>query len=74
MFWIQDYGTASSRSGYRMFYAQSEGDIDKLPTNLKDGTQTAGEMSANEKCAIGSECFCIENKKAYFLTPDGWEG
>lgn len=72
MFWIQSCGDVSSRNGYRMFYADKESDIQKLPTNKKEGTQTGGEESANEKCAVGSECFCIENKKAYFLKTDGW--
>lgn len=72
MFWVQSYGNSSSRSGYRMFYAEKESDIQKLPTNLKEGTQDGGEESANAKCSVGSECFCIENKKAYFLKTDGW--
>lgn len=72
MFWIQNYGNAQSRNGYRMFYAEKESDIQNLPTNTREGKQDAGETSANEKCAVGSECFCIENKKAYFLKTDGW--
>ena len=39
MFWIQQTGTKNNNSAYRLFYAESDDDIDFLPTNLVEGTQ-----------------------------------
>lgn len=74
MFWIQRYGEGHNSSGYRLFYAELTSDIDKLPTDKVKGTQTDGDSTANETCALGSECRLLEegNNANYVLTTEGW--
>lgn len=74
MFWIQRYGEGHNSSGYRLFYAELTSDIDKLPTDKAKGTQIGGDSTANEICALGSECRLLEegNNANYVLTTEGW--
>lgn len=72
MFWIQENGKDKNNRDYRLFYAEFASDLPLLPTDKKEGTQVDGNSSANYKCALGSECLCIENSNLYILTPSGW--
>lgn len=72
MFWIQQTGTKNNNSAYRLFYAESDDDIDFLPTNLVEGTQDTGDTVANQKCSIGSECLCLSSGLLYVLSSSGW--
>ena len=72
MFWIQENGLNKNNTGYKLFYAEFENDIILLPTNVKDGSQEGHDSTANHKCALGSECYCIENNILYVLTTSGW--
>lgn len=75
MFWIQETGNNKNNSNYRLFYADYEDDIFKLPTAQYEGTQENGDSVANHKCAAGSKCFVIENSKSYVLSKetDKWK-
>lgn len=73
MFWIQETGVNKNNYEYRLYYAEEETDIDLLPTNLIEGKQSIGDKSVNKKCALGSECYCIETGDAYVLTSSGWQ-
>lgn len=72
MFWIQENGLNKNNTGYKLFYAESISDITLLPTHTKEGSQEGYDSTANHKCALGSECYCIENNILYVLTTSGW--
>ncbi len=72
MFWIQENGINKNNIGYKLFYAEFESDISILPTNKKVGNQVSGDTVVNKVCALGSECYCIENNILYVLTTSGW--
>ena len=72
MFWIQKTGTKNDNSAYRLFYAETDSDIDLLPTNLAEGMQTNGDTVANQKCSLGSECLCLSDGLLYVLSSSGW--
>lgn len=72
MFWVQENGLNKNNTGYKLFYAELESDIALLPTHSKEGLQDGHDSTANHKCALGSECLCIENSNLYILTTSGW--
>lgn len=71
MFWIQEVGKRNN-SAYKLYYAEYQTDLDLLPTNTMLGIQTDCNASINDRCALGSECFVIENSSLYILTTNGW--
>ena len=73
MFWIQQTGTNHNNSGYRLFYAELESDINFLPTDKQVGTQTNSDTVANQKCSLGSECLVLETGMLCVLTNSGWQ-
>ena len=72
MFWIQQTGNANNNSSYRLFYAETEGDIALMPTHENVGTQNNGDTVANQKCSLGSECLCLSSGDLYILSTTGW--
>lgn len=73
MFWIQEMGSKNNNSAYRLFYAEYESDISLLPTSQTQGQQSNGDTVANQKCALGSECLCIDTGDVFVLTTSGWQ-
>lgn len=58
MIWFE---SGSSQGQQSMVYADYEKDVEKY---LK-------QFGENNHLKKGSKCFCLESKKAYFLTSDG---
>lgn len=73
MFWIQKTGLNRNNINYKLYYAEYISDISILPTNLKEGKQINGDTVANHKCALGAECFCLEDGTKHVLTTNGWQ-
>ena len=73
-YWIQETGGNHNLSNYRMFYFDTASEINDLPTATKEGKSQDGDSVSAQKCAYGSEAFCIETSSAYILskTTDTW--
>lgn len=69
-YWIQETSGNHNMSGYRLFYCDAETDIKNLPTATKEGKVQDGDTVSCQKCAYGSEAFCIGVSKAYVLSKD----
>lgn len=67
MFWIQQTGSKHNNSNYRLFYAETENDINNLPTQTQKGSQDDGDTVANSTCTAGSECVVIATGNVYVL-------
>lgn len=72
MFWVQETGINKNKPNYKLFYAETKSDIELMPTNIKQGTQTNGDIVSNQICGLGSECLCIDGGVLYILTTSGW--
>ena len=66
-YWIQRTGTNHNNSAYRLFYAETEDDINNLPTQTQKGLQVNDDTVANATCAAGSECVVIATGNVYVL-------
>ena len=67
-YWI-DPTDHDQNGGTRAFLADTETDIANLPTSIAVGTGGLNNTD-NEKVAIGSSCFCIEEQTVHFLKSD----
>lgn len=70
MYWIQETGGNHNLSGYKLFYFDKETELSDLPTATKEGKPQDGDTVSCQKCAYGSEAFCIGVSKAYVFTKD----
>ena len=72
-YWIQETDGNHNLSNYRLFYCDTEIDVDDLPTNKKDGKIQDGDSVSFQKCAYGSECLVLESGNLYILSKDSDE-
>ena len=69
-YWIQETGGNHNLSNYRMFYFDTESEIDDLPTATKEGKQQDDDSVSAQKCSYGSEAYCLETGSVYILSKD----
>ena len=70
MYWLDQ--TQSSTNSQKLFYADTESDIENLPTSKKFGvkqdyTYTDPTVEAERPVLIGSQCLVIETGDIFML-------
>ena len=72
-YWVQSAGS-KTRSGYRLFYMDSDADATNLPTTSSEGAKQDVDSTAHRKCSVGSESLCISTGDVYVLnSSDEWK-
>lgn len=75
-YWIQEFGGDGKNSQqYRLFYCETEADVQDLPNLTDYGIQQGNDTISNRPCIVGCEALTIDNGDLYVLkkSTNTWE-
>lgn len=75
-YWIQEFGGDGKNSQqYRLFYCETEADVQDLPNLTDYGVQQGNDTTSNRPCIAGCEALTIDNGDLYVLqkSTNTWE-
>lgn len=68
-YWINQAGN-NNRANWRSFYADTDTDVQSLPTSKSEGDKQTVDPTAHKRCSIGSECISLSSSKVFILGSD----
>lgn len=75
-YWIQEFGGDGKNSQqYRLFYCETEADVQDLPNLTDYGVQQGNDTTSNRPCIAGCEALALDTGDLYVLkkTTNMWE-
>ena len=75
-YWIQEFGGNGKNSQqYRLFYCETDADIQDLPNMTDEGVQQGTDTVSNNPCPAGCEALVLDTADVYTLrkSTNTWE-
>lgn len=75
-YWIQEFGgNGKNNASYRLFYCETDADIQDLPNLTVDGVKQGTDTVSHRACPAGCEALVLDTGDVYTLrkTTNSWE-